>query len=82
MPLSWNASVDAARTASARRASNERSDDVEARGRAGELALELEHALSTRATLAERRPQEKEGAEGADEEADEECDDRHEGEGR
>ena len=54
---------------------------VEARRRAGELTFELEHALSTRATLRERRAQEKEGAEGTDDEADEECHDRHEGEG-
>ena len=54
---------------------------LEPRVRPREVALQLEHALAPRAALGERRTQEEQDAQGADEETDEECHDRHEGTG-
>ena len=81
MPLSRNASADAARTALGEARVERPLGRLEARARARELALQLEHALAARTPFGERGAQEEQDAAGADDEADEESDDRHEGTG-
>ena len=52
---------------------------LQAGARARELALQLEHAVAARPALRERGAQQEQDAAGADDEADEERSDRHEG---